>query len=601
MVKWDLKKIFIKQYGSILLVVFIVLEIIFAFEIPSKKAEDKFYQEYMTAYSGEMTAIKEEMILAESTRLSEIHNTESFIKNEFLLGRISEDEYIAKYKEIKDELIRAKAFEGVWQQYMYATGNPIQRYIVSDIPDDLTSEQPDYILALIILILSTGAFLYEHQNNMLPFMRTSQKGRNKAAMCKIWIVLVGTFVFSAIRHIIHWCMGGNVWASLDYPIQSIEFYQNCPYSLTIAETLIAVFLLRTLGYMTFAVIGVICVELSRNSVLSLFIPLFYLIAPHLLFEKENLIYNFPGPTGMIMALGYLKGNSFEKVNEGLLTETTVQSFTEISLLQMFLMIIMCVAIILFGIILVNKRYRNCNNKKEKCRLLPLMLILPLCLTGCAKSESQVINIGVDAVYRTETGFYCSGEYGLYICDENGENAVALFRNSLDDGEKSIKIQSGCFADNSYYYSTFAGQIFRIDLDTLKRYKIFTKETSPRKLLMGLITIDPDMTDTDIEYIFANDNDVFAVTYGGTIQKILKGNRTKTILEVDIYEKRLAFDGENIYYINQLLELKKYSFSDNTSALITDKPCQSLQLTEDGWFFESYGVQYLYNGRENITK
>ena len=34
MVKWELKKIFIKQYGASLLAVFLGLEIIFALEIP---------------------------------------------------------------------------------------------------------------------------------------------------------------------------------------------------------------------------------------------------------------------------------------------------------------------------------------------------------------------------------------------------------------------------------------------------------------------------------------------------------------------------------------------------------------------------------------
>ncbi len=276
---YELNKAMFKQRGLFFLIIVFLAEIIMInAEHPGIKLQDDatllHYYEYATNLTGKLTPEKEKYILSEQELITDAKNAEYAIEVRLRNGEYStREEYLSEYQSIREITEREEAFNLFLEKYNYAKSSVHDRYITLGEYGGLGRDFPDIIFLAFTVFMTSTMFLSEESSNMIVLVKTSSNGRKM--LCGKVLSLLGMLilieVFRMIAELLTMTSQGNL-SELKYPIQSIPYFQGCPYELSIIQVFLASEALRFLGILFVAALIILFSVTIRKPIFTVFVP-----------------------------------------------------------------------------------------------------------------------------------------------------------------------------------------------------------------------------------------------------------------------------------------------------------------------------------------
>lgn len=555
MFKEELKKLYIKHFGLILTIVIIAAEIVilnFSYQkrdFTTSTTEQIFF-DYMEEFSGKLTEDKKSAILAEQERIVDALNVQSNIEKKLLNGEYeSESEFLSEYERVREITDRKEALDFVMEQYYYAEKSPDSRYLTVGDYSALGQDFPDILMLVSVIILTAFLFLNEETSSVITFIKITENGRRKTFLGKIIALFVFIISCQVVRVSCEWIMlilQGNP-EELAYPIQSVEFFQNCPYNITLLQGFFVISALRTVGYFFVAAFVVLLSVTLRKVLFTVFIPSAVCILQQFAFSPATPTYYLP--TGFLRAVGYLRGDVISENDNG----EQIKLFAEIPLAHLIVLLVLTLIFISVSVKIASNYY-SCKSKKKIHLKATLSLILSCgILSGCSaeKSERIIYNLAESAYFaQDENSYYVSDMENIVSCSKDSGESFDLIHSAFDNSDAVNSLFK--YNNSLLYMQNFV--VNEISLSDYSLKQFYSENSTDTEGFLGIDIVpknDYGKTGGMILGFFVVDKSIYYVMNN----RVLKDGAC--IIDEPIYKQMLCCDGRNIFYINSLLQLKRY--------------------------------------------
>ena len=282
------------------------------------------------------------------------------------------------------------AFMEVYNQYYYARENPSRRYLMDERGWNtlLTHDNVNFLLLLCLLALFVPVFCGEYSCQMDQLLRSCRNGREQLAKDKLLMMAVTailvTLLFQGIQLLAVGMFAGLSGSS--YPLQSLSFFEDSPYMLTIGQAYGIVVLCRIAGAVWLAVVIALISVLCRKTVLTIFAGISVSLLPHL-FGGGFLKYVLPLPAGLLAGTGYLWGTLTEpRFNSDFTEIDDVVVFRGVSPKEFLALLGLFAVVLLILLAFTVRRYVGRKSRtgiRLSHRAVLTGLLSLLLLTGCS--------------------------------------------------------------------------------------------------------------------------------------------------------------------------------------------------------------------------
>lgn len=576
----ELKKLFIKQYGLLMFVILLIGEIVFLNvqypdNQPTNAVTKQHLEEYMSDFSGKLTYENEQKILAEQETILNAKNAENDIMRKLWYNEYeSESDFLDDITPISIISERSDAFDIIMSKYNYASKNPENRYMINHGYTGLTRDYPDIFITILVILSASFLFLNEESSNVITIIRISENGMRKTLRSKIAsvsILICAAHAISVITELLFMIFRGNV-NELMFPLQSIEFYRNCPYKISILGAFFAISAIRLLGYFFLAASIIILSVTLKKPLLTVFIPTAVCVLQQFLFSPATPAYYFP--TGLLRATGYFRGNSEETLNSGTTIAETVPNFSEIPLFALVLIIVIALIFICSAMFFANRYYGGYKMQQYmKISTIVMSIVMLFSLSGCSsdKTEKIVYNAG-------ESLFFAQNDDYYFVSENTGITAVSKVSGAshkLITDAFNISSDMDCrvtvCGDYLYYHdrNVLDNSINRISLLDMTSENLLSSETDKSGFLGISLNDDKgDLSEQILDSFFTDSSNLYVILGGDGIYR-LSGKRFECVIPERLYKStKFCFDGNRIYYINRRLELKSYDVKNGDTETIS---------------------------------
>lgn len=555
MFKEELKKLYIKHFGLILTIVIIAAEIVilnFSYQKQNftTSTTEQIFSGYMEEFSGKLTEEKKAAILSEQEQIVDALNVQSNIEKKLRNGEYeSESEFLSEYERVRKMTDCKEALDLVMEQYYYAEKYPDCRYLTVGDYSALGQDFPDIPLLAAVIFLTAFLFLNEETSNVITYIRIGENGRNKTLFGKIAALLVFVLSCQAARmtaELITLTSQGS-FAELSYPIQSIEFFQNCSYNISILQGFLIISLLRTVGYFYIAALVILLSVTLRKVLFTVFIPSAFCVLQQFAFTPATPAYYLP--TGFLRAVGYLRGDVISENDNG----EQIKLFSEIPLAHSMILLVLTLIFISISVKIASSYYSCKSAKKIHLKATFSLILSCVILNGCSaeKSERIIYNLAESAYFAQDENSYYISDTENIMCysKENGEE-FELIHSAFDNSDA---VNSLFKHNNSLLYMrNFVVNDISLSDYSLKQY--YSENSTDTEGFLGIDLVpknDYGKTGGMILGFFVVDKSIYYVMNN----RVLKDGAC--IIDEPIYKEMLCCDGKSIFYINNLLQLKRY--------------------------------------------
>ena len=557
MFKEELKKLYIKHFGLILTIVIIAAEIVilnFSYQkrdFTTSTTEQIFFG-YMEEFSGKLTEDKKAAILAEQERIVDALNIQSSIEKKLLNGEYdSESEFMSEYERVREITDRKEALDLVMEQYYYAEKSPDSHYLTFGDYSALGQDFPDIPLLAAVIFLTALLFLNEETSNVITYIRIGENGRNKTLFGKIAALLVFVLSCQAARmaaELITLTSQGS-FAELSYPIQSIEFFQNCSYNISILQGFLIISLLRTVGYFFAAALVILLSVTLRKVLFTVFIPSAFCVLQQFAFTPATPAYYLP--TGFLRAVGYLRGDVISENDNG----EQIKLFSEIPLAHLFVLIILTILFIFAAGVIANKYYLG--GTRKKLRLMSVVSVISVCvlMSGCSnRFESENVikyNLSENAFFvEDKDSFYTNDTNSITRHFKNSDDELSVIHELVKNNDRITSLYN--IGDNLLYLQSFS--VNSISTSNYTNMPYYTIKENDISGFLG-INLSPQRVNSNSSFylagFFTANNSMYYVFDNCIVKDGV------CIIDEGAYNLALCCDGKSIFYINNLLQLKRY--------------------------------------------
>ncbi len=604
MLNHEINKLFIKQYGLIAIAVIIIIQ---AFVYQSLYQNSDFSNEntknifygYMEVMEGKLDAQKEKFISDEQETILDAQSRLKLLQNSLLSGRIKDmNEYADEFAKLQADVSKADAFEQLLSMYNYAMEDTDRRYIIMPCKIGFCRDYPDIVLTVIIILYSALFFLCEESSRVIALIRACGNSKVNVFLSKLTVLFI--FIFSAhFSSAIceYFFLRLYLRDGINYPVQSLEYFEGCEYSFSVLQIFIFVQILKFLGYLFLSGITVLLSVTVKKAVPIVSIPLATCIIQQFIFTEPS--YGYFLPTGLLRSVGYFRGNVYETRHD-FSGETKIKVFSAVPESVLFIVITVAV-IFIFAMIKIGVNY-YIPPKRQRLKLLSLCLlpVIILMLGGCTSAKQNPLEIYFNL---NDAGFISQNDkYYFYFDNLDGRKLTAVNKETSDRFNvlrtpfyEEIAADNCCLAGGYLYLFRFGSAksfaIYRIDLNSYDLELVAEQNTESFYSFLGLkfdnnVVIDKTVlrffTDTDSLFLITNDNELYKC---GTDLR-----NAECIISDGIYNNNLVYAYNKIYYINNKLELKECSADGNQSRVLSSKPVKA---------FDIYGETIIYSGNDGV--
>lgn len=350
----EIYKVFIKRKLLFLFVAVLLLESVGAFSSFNKSTvmdvdSLNVYNQYMNEYGGELTQEKREKIehLIETTRRSDALKSE--IRNEYLKGKITLEEYKSGLKKIQEDTKGEEGFFNFVSSYYNAVNSGIN-LADSHIWDVLFGYGGiDFLLVISVVIMVIALTVYDDETGTNQLKYTLKKGKSFLISVQIITAILISFVFSAVIFADRF-MIAKVFFNLDgfnNPLNFSGIFSFSPWKLTLFEGYYYICLIKTVGYIYLALLTMLIGQLCRSSLYAIFAGVISVYIPGYILTDVWEKYMLPIPSSLLSGNGYFSMSENCSIITTLTEDTSIKSFTPMQLILYFsgilvLLFLLCV-------------------------------------------------------------------------------------------------------------------------------------------------------------------------------------------------------------------------------------------------------------------
>lgn len=287
----ELFKLFITQRGTLILLLFMALQLYTYSGVRIYTNQDEFYyQQYAQVLSGELTGEKRAYLDEQQSFFDSISTQIDEIYAKAAEGEISESYADYQARVLSQELNRMGGFLRAADQYAYLEAQAEKGYSVAFVMDTgysalLVHAKEDVLDAgklCFVLVVGLAAFFpMEEQSHMIALIRPSVRGKRSVTRRKLVVTGLYTFLSAVIAMLPRMLV---LMHRYDLPnwsagARSLSEFCYAPNGLSIAVWFAVVLLLRLLAVGVAAGLTLLVSAKSKNTIATLLIMLILLELP----------------------------------------------------------------------------------------------------------------------------------------------------------------------------------------------------------------------------------------------------------------------------------------------------------------------------------
>ena len=613
MIKFEFKKLFIKHFGLILIILLIALKLFSSSELFKPDSgllspqQREVYLDYIDKYGGVLTDEKEAAILNEYTLLLQAKEQMSEIQDKLNGGGYAtSDEYYKALSGIPEIISDRAAIEKLYENYESVAKDRERRVMLAFDAPAMTVGQ-EYWFLIFICYISAISMYYERKINNLQ--RASKSGTKTyaakllaifTAVAAVWLIFL-LIEFSALVSVIP-------RSELSYSLASLESFKETPYSdLTIMEGFFGIEAVKLIGYLFTAAVTLIIARLSGNLVLSIFSPVALNIVWIYLFSNNTAA--FYQPFSLMRGAPYLTGTHYVGMGGG----GYYREYSEIPGSAFAVLVAIAFAVIILACVIVLSAGKNKLKKRANISAIVGIMSLITLLGGCS-SDVRAENYGSSGKLVQNADGYCAVfEVNNEDPDVSSSNIALLDKNLnvtkdrlLRDVFETCRL-NGIFADGNYvYYSADFDdgcRVNRIDLTNFSEESIYFGNYSAymgQTKYFDMITVwnGGSRDDVEVKDFLVSGGKLIMSMQSNSVYSLDISARKMTYLFEDVEVNSLCVLGGRIFYTNLTGEL--ICFEDGKKTTVSNRIFNAICTDEDRVYGVSANGVFDYDSEFNET-
>lgn len=391
MIKFELKKLFCKQYALYLIIVLVVLKLFSSAELfkPDSGSlsprQREVYLDYIEQYGGVLTDEKEAAILEKYALLTEAKRQVREIQNKLNGGEFATaDEYFKALSEVPEIISDEAAIEKLYSSYESVAKDREHRVLLAFDTSAMTVGQ-EYWMLIFICYISAISVYYERK---IKNLQKASKNGTKTYAAKLFAVFTAIMAVWLIFSAVEFSALTSVISKADLSayLASLESFKETPYSdMTILGGFFAIEAVKLVGYLFTAAVTLITARLSGDLVLSIFTPAAVNVVWIYLFSNNTAA--FYQPFSLMRGAPYLTGTHYISMGDG----EYYPEYSEIPGSVFATLIVIAVTVIIIACAVVISAGKNKLNKGKKLPLAVGLTTLTM-LTGCAGKKTELESV-----------------------------------------------------------------------------------------------------------------------------------------------------------------------------------------------------------------
>ena len=611
LLKYEAKKILIKQYALFLFAAVILIKLI---SLPEQletnygfnsSAEKNAYLEMLKPLSGMLTEENEALITDMKEQLIEAQSLSSQLFDAYQ----SEDaELIAelekRLEEYKDILKNENAIERIFEQYSYVSEDrEVRALIPVKKVGVMENASVNYLFLLCICFCCAYAVMVEQGGKAEVIIRTTPNGQGKTMAAKIGILLAVISISALVLSLtdltaLSFQLPKEYW---QYSVHSLESFKNCPINISVIGVFAAVQLMRLTGTLFVGSAAMVTAHFNHNYAASIFPFAAVPIIADYVSEQDSQSYFLP--TGLLKGWGYFYGDVADPYN----WEMEYIIFHKIPLgYTAALTALSLLFVIGSAVILIHSGKNGLARKGGKALKAAALGMTLMLLSSCSAESSDVIeeyggSVSIYPEFFTQNSRYSFKVENLPYIDQQDRETYTNTLNITDketgrteeypfDPFEGQMIINNLFASEDCLLFSCNKAIMRLDLEDFSLTTVYA-EKGPKRIVFGLVfdfgeeelRFDPEGAFTDGKTIYIYDR------FSG-IAKPEPGGGLKVLLSDDT-SRGLEFDGKAFYYISADDLLHKYDIASGKNTVIYEGKADTYSLKGDREkiYFQSDGI------------
>lgn len=600
---YELRKLFIKQYAAAALIVLTLLQIIFlSFVYKDIKFDNettrKHYYEYMENLEGRLDSEKTAFILSEQESILDAKAELKSLQDAVYKGQITnKNEYTEKNLKIQSVFSKSSAFEKIYSMYKYVSASPQNRYFLSYGKFGMCRDYPDIATLIFLIAYAANFFLCEESSQMIILIKVCESRSKNTFISKIAafgiLIILTQFLISVCEYFF---MQGSIGREgLGYPIQSLEYFGGCEYNITILETFIFIGILKATGYIFLFSLIAFLSTLLKKAVISVSVPLVICLIQQFVFSDKSMGYYIS--TGLLRAVGFFRGDAYEtqvyygnKVMEKVFSAVSKSDMIGIIIISMFL-----------SLVFLTVGYRYYKGRRKISTILAAVLPLIFLLGGCGQNSGNELP---NMYYNLKSASVFAQNDKIYYYFDNERNVTAvengkIFAAVREPFDSKLWVDNFCVADNKMYLFQYVSlnsfSLYELDLDTYHIEEICGQRGEPNYSFLGLRFDSNVIFDKTVLYAFTNGERLFFVTSDSEVYECgMNLHDSECIVSDGIYGNNLIYNGKEIYYINNKLELVRYDVNKKNRIILPMNFARAFDVDNEKIIYSSNDGIYTYD-------
>lgn len=289
--------------GSLALAV-VALLVLFAYgnltddiTITYSSAADSAYTAYMNELEGEYTEEKEQYIASQQEYFDDLNNQIATITADDSLSSSEKETKLTAIQSILDT--KGEAFSQILEQaeYIKQMGEEYgitPEFINYSVYEKLTENpgrewQYFTLLLLVMILLSSNSFAYEHKKEMSNLIRCTRKGKARLIISKIFVVAVTAAVSYVLIYLPYYINFINTFGttSFDTPIIFMQDFSGINSTMSINNMIFVTSAVHIAAATAAMMLTIMFSQLFKSNIISMIVASAVMLFPCLLFMSSQ--------------------------------------------------------------------------------------------------------------------------------------------------------------------------------------------------------------------------------------------------------------------------------------------------------------------------
>lgn len=548
MIILELRKIFIKQhlfsFFTVMFIIACIYQMILGYDTTNViRNSEKYYTSFFEKYDGKITTEKTQQIKNEYRKIeTDLGNTLS-----------------NKQKK--------QAFESFYHIYLYETDSG-SGYITDTRGWEtiLCHDGINYFMVIVVILLGIILFSTEYENDM-ETMIISSCGRNRVTICKILIGIIGGVITSLLFQMISvvYLSASVGLKNGSYPLNTIEFFENSKYTITLIQALLIKFGLNVLGNILLVCVVMFLAVLIKKKEISIVLSLLYVILPVMIFSKGSAMYRIPCAAALLSGSGFIWPDMYSNdiIDNNL---KMIKSFEALDKKSFAGILFVSLLVIVILLIIIFLKFSHYHFRK---RFLT-GIIMCLILTGCCKNTASgdviidgTLN-GQINLSKNEYVYYIDQNENVVYREDGSNNTVAVTRNVFP---LSGRITNIYLSEDKCYYllendRNVGISVYSVDLNSFKNELVYSSGGDNTEDFYGLA--DKESSDASeileniatVKWFFVTDKYVY-YQKDSVIYKCPITGRKQYVIDENVSDGEIRYSNGILYYKDAYGEQENY--------------------------------------------